>query len=345
MTPNVKSASKAHKLLKIGILFLVIMGVLAILGFIWYQDYQTYVTTEDARIASNTVKIATKIPGKVKSVLVKEGDIVTANQLLAVFDNRDLELIVQQAQAASDASKNKASSILNGTRPEELEIGRSKIDMAQVTLKQAQTELSRQKQLFDQKYISQKDYDNSLNAVEIADKNFKMANDSYNLLFKGARGEDRELVLNQLKQAMAARDLAEYNFTNSSIYAPIGGKVVQKTINEGEYVSAGQTMFSIIDPQNIWVTANIKETDIYRVKLDQPVRIRADAFPKRTFNGKISDLGIATTGTFALLQLSNSSGSFVKVVQNIPVKIQLEKSDVLLPVGSSVTVKILTRKK
>ena len=104
-------------------------------------------------------------------------------------------------------------------------------------------------------------------------------------------------------------------------------------------------MFSIIDPQNIWVTANIKETDIYRVKLDQPVRIRADAFPKRTFNGKISDLGIATTGTFALLQLSNSSGSFVKVVQNIPVKIQLEKSDVLLPVGSSVTVKILTRKK
>jgi membrane fusion protein, multidrug efflux system len=345
MSEKVKSTSKKHKLLKIGILFLVILAVLAVLGFRWYQDLQTYVTTEDARVASNTVKVATKVPGKIKSVLVKEGDVVTANQLLAVFDNRDLELIVQQAQAAADAAKNKAGSILNGTRPEELEIGRSKIEMAQVTLKQAQSELTRQKQLFDQKYISQKDYDNAVNAVEMADKNLKMANDSYNLLFKGARGEDRELVLNQLKQAMAARDLAEYNLTNSSIFAPIGGKIVQKTINEGEYVSAGQTMFSIIDQKNIWITANVKETDIYRIKLNQPVYIHADAFPKSSITGKISDLGIATTGTFALLQLSNSSGSFVKVVQNIPVKIQIDKSEALLPVGSSTTVKILTRSK
>jgi membrane fusion protein (multidrug efflux system) len=345
MTQAVKSDSKAHKLKKVGILFIVIIVFLGILGGKWYIDSQNFITTEDARIASNTLKVATKIPGKVKSVLVKEGDIVTANQLLAVFDNRDLELILQQSQAAADAAKNKAGSILNGTRPEELEIGRSKIDMAQVTLKQAKDEFSRQKQLFDQRYISQKDYDNAVNAVELADKNLKMANDSYNLLFKGARGEDRELVLNQLKQAAAARDLAEYNLTNSSIYAPIGGKIVQKTINVGEYVSAGQTMFSVIDPQDIWVTANIKETDIYRVKLGQPVYIHADAYPKCTFHGKISDLGIATTGTFALLQLSNSSGNFVKVVQNIPVKILLEKSDKLLPVGSSVTVKIGTRKK
>lgn len=345
MSQAVKSDSKAHKLAKIGVLFLIIMVVLGILGARWYIDSENFITTEDARIASNTVKVATKIPGKVKSVLVKEGDIVTPNQLLAVFDNRDLELILQQAQAAADAAKNRAGSILNGTRPEELEIGRSKIDMAQVTLKQATSELTRQKQLFDQKYISQKDYDNASNAVEMADKNLKVAKDSYNLLFKGARGEDRELVLNQLKQATAARDLAVYNFTNSSIYAPIGGKIVQKTINEGEYVNGGQTMFSIIDQQDIWVTANVKETEIYRVKLGQPVNIHADAYPKSTFDGKISDLGIATTGTFALLQLSNSSGSFVKVVQNIPVKIQLEKSDKLLPVGSSVTVKIATRKK
>jgi len=344
MTQQTKpKAPNVNKLRGIGILFFVIIAILGILGIRWYLDLRSYVSTEDARITSNTVRVASKVPGKVKDDFVKEGDMVSINQPLAVFDNKDLELILQQAQAAADAAKNKASSILNGTRPEELEISQSKIDMAQVSLRQTQSEFTRQKQLFDQKYISQKDYDDAVNAVEIAEKNLKVAKDSYNLLFKGARGEDRDLVLNQLKQAAAARDLAEYNFTNSTILSPIAGKVVQKTIHAGEYVSAGQTMFSIIDPNDIWVTANIKETDIYRIKIGQEVNIHADAFPKTTFKGKVSDLGIATTGTFALMQLSNSSGSFVKVVQNIPIKILIEHTDKLLPVGSSVTVKIHTR--
>ncbi len=332
-----------NKLQRIGALFFIIIAVLGILGIRWYIDLRSFVNTEDARVASNTVKVASKVPGKVKDVLVMDGDIVTIDQPLAVFENKDLELILQQAQAAADAAKNKASSILNGTRPEELEILQSKIDMAQVSLRQAQSEFTRQKQLFEQKYISQKDYDDAVNAVEIAEKNLKVAKESYTLQFKGARGEDRELVVNQLKQAMAARDLAEYNLTNSTITSPIAGKVVQKTINTGEYVSAGQTMFSIINPKDIWVSVNIKETDIYRLKLGQDVKIHADAFPKAIFKGKVSDLGIATNGTFALLQLSNSSGSFVKVVQNIPVKILIENTDKLLPVGSSVTVKIHTR--
>jgi membrane fusion protein, multidrug efflux system len=335
--------SNTHKLKKIGILFIVIVAILALLGLRWYHDLRTYVTTEDARIASNTVRVATKLPGRVKTVLVKEGDIVTANQPLAVLENRDLELILQQSQAAADAAKNKAGSILNGTRPEELGIAQSKIDMAQIALKQAQDELVRQKEMYEQKFISKKDFDTAMDAVEIATKNVKVAKESYDLLFKGARGEDRELVLNQLKMAMAAKDLAEYNLINSTILAPISGKIVQKTVNAGEFVSAGQTMFSVIDPNDIWVQANIKETDMYRIALNQKVDIAADANPRGSISGKVSDLGIATNGTFALLQLSNSSGSFVKVVQNIPIKIILDKTDKLLPVGSSVTVKIHTK--
>ncbi len=336
-TANVK------KLKRIAILFCIIVSILLILGLRWFLHARAYVSTEDARIASNTVKVASKIPGKIQEVLVNEGDVVTINQPLAIFENRDLELILQQAQAAADAAQNKASSILNGTRPEELQISKSKIDMANVQLRQSQSELARQKKLFEQKYISQKDYDDALNNVEIAEKNLNVAKGSYTLQFKGARGEERELVLNQHKQANAAKDLAEYNLANSTTLSPIAGKIVQKMVHKGEYVSTGQTMFSIINPKDIWVSANIKETDIYRVKIGQEVRIHADAYPKTIFKGKVSDLGIATTGSFSILSLSNSSGSFVKVVQNIPVKILIETTDKLLPVGSSATVQISTR--
>jgi membrane fusion protein (multidrug efflux system) len=334
---------KKKKLIRIGVLFLLIVAVLAVFAVRWYIDMRTYVTTEDARIAANTVKVATKLSGRIKTVSVKEGDTIMAGQLLAMLDNRDLELLLAQAQANTDAAKNKVSSILNGSRPEELDIAKSKIDMAQVSLKQANAEFNRQKVLFDQKFISQKEFDDTQNALEIAEKNLKVANDSYNLLFKGARGEDRELVVNQLKMASASRDLAEYNFTNSTISAPVGGKIVQMNVNNGEYVSVGQTLFAIINPDSVWVSANIKETDINRVKQGQKVSIFADAIPGKTFTGTVADIGIATNSTFALLQLSNSSGNFVKVVQNIPVKILIDRSNITLPVGSSVMIKILTK--
>jgi membrane fusion protein (multidrug efflux system) len=334
---------KKKKLIRIGVLFLVIVSVLAVLGIRWYIDLRTYVTTEDARVAANTVKVATKLSGRMKIVSVKEGDTVIEGQQLAVLDNRDLELLLVQAQANTDAAKNKVSSILNGSRPEELEIAKSKIDMAQVSLKQAQAEFNRQKVLFDQRFISQKEFDDAQNALEISGKNLNVANDSYNLLFKGARGEDRELVVNQLKMASASRDLAEYNVTNSTISAPVSGKIVQKNVNNGEYVSVGQTLFAIINPDSVWVSANIKESDINRIKHGQKVAIFADAIPGKKFTGTVSDIGIATNSTFALLQLSNSSGNFVKVVQNIPVKILIDKSNDSLPVGSSVTIKILTK--
>ncbi|MEK7274847.1 MAG: efflux RND transporter periplasmic adaptor subunit [Candidatus Desantisbacteria bacterium] len=102
--------------------------------------------------------------------------------------------------------------------------------------------------------------------------------------------------------------------------------------------------FSIIDPANIWIQANIKETDIGRLKLNQQVEIHADQYPGVKFLGRVRDIGIATNSTFALLPSSNSNGNFVKVVQNIPVKIKLDSINKSLAIGSSVTIKINTRR-
>src|SRR5690606_4151307 len=128
-----------------------------------------------------------------------------------------------------------------------------------------------------------------------------------------------------------------------TIRSPINGIVDRTFVEAGEYVSAGQRIALVHDPERLWVEANVKETQIRRLKPGQPVEVTVDAYPGRTFIGRVERIGSSTTSNFALLPTPNPSGNFTKITQRVPVRIAIEQTDAVLSPGMMVEVNIDVR--
>jgi len=142
----------------------------------------------------------------------------------------------------------------------------------------------------------------------------------------------------QVGEAQAQLDAATLDLSYTSIKAPVAGRVTRKNVEAGQYLQVGQTLLAIV-PQDFWVTANFKETQLTRMRVGQPVEIHVDTFPDRTFHGRIGSFQAGTGARFSLLPAENATGNYVKVVQRVPVKILFEPGDHssdLLGLGMSV---------
>ncbi len=134
-------------------------------------------------------------------------------------------------------------------------------------------------------------------------------------------------------------NLPDSNLEIAAIRAPITGTVLKKQGNIGEVVTPGQPLVMLVDPDKLYISANIEETKLERIKPGENVDIVIDEFPGKKFSGRVKSIGQATTATFSLLPTS-TGGNFTKVVQKVPVKIQLDKTDVKLLPGTNAVVKI-----
>jgi membrane fusion protein (multidrug efflux system) len=126
-------------------------------------------------------------------------------------------------------------------------------------------------------------------------------------------------------EAKAALDQAKLNLEYTRITAPFDGRITRKSVEPGDYIQTGQTLFSIV-PRDIWITANFKETQLTYMQPGQPVTIRIDAFPGKVFKGHVDSLQAGTGARFSLLPAENATGNYVKVVQRVPVKIRFDES-------------------
>lgn len=151
--------------------------------------------------------------------------------------------------------------------------------------------------------------------------------------------EGDTVVKNQILARQDSTSLPDSNIDESLIRAPISGRIVKKQGTIGEIWSPGQTLATMIDPNNLYITANIEETKLGRIRIGQPVDITIDQFGSQKFTGKIKSVGEATQSAFSLLP-SSASGTFTKVVQRIPVKIQLNKFNSKILPGTNAVVKI-----
>lgn len=146
-------------------------------------------------------------------------------------------------------------------------------------------------------------------------------------------------VKNQILGHIDASGLTDENVESSLIRAPINGIVIKKEAEEGQYVSAGYTLAVMIDPEKLYITANIEEIKVEKLHEGQSVDIKIDQFEGKDFKGKVSYIGKASNSAFSLLP-SSSGGTFTKVVQKIPVKIELEGNDANLLPGTNADIKI-----
>jgi len=157
-----------------------------------------------------------------------------------------------------------------------------------------------------------------------------------------------EMALAVIKQREAELKLVQNQLAHACITAPCNGIVSKRTVEEGQYISVGQNLCAVVENENLWVTANLKETQLKSIEIGQEVKIKADAYPNLDLTGKIESFSGATGAKYSLLPPDNATGNFIKIIQRIPVKISInklpaDKAKLLFP-GMSVFVKIHTSK-
>lgn len=337
MAEGQKTFKRRKLIILIGVVFLLI-GIAGI-GWWWYKS-TTIISTDDARINGTIVSVSPKISGRVAEVMVKEGDVVRKGEILARIDKRDTDVQENQAKAALAVAKAKRDALVAGARPEEIGEARAvanqtkaSADQALANLKNAEKNYQRMITLYNNGAISATQKDNVEADYLMAKKGWQAAVETTNsaeqklkLVESGSREEDIRAAEAQVKQDEAKFDMAKLNGEYVDIISPVDGVIALKSTNCGEVVAIGQTLFSVVDSSDLWLSARIEETKIGKIMLGQTVEYTIDGYPDQIFSGKVYEIGIATNSTFALVPTENASGNFTKVTQRIPVKISLPQN-------------------
>ena len=287
----------------------------------------SHVSSDNAQVDGHIVPILPKVGGFVTEVRIDENQNVKAGDTLVVLDDRDYK--VRLAQAEADLAVALAG-VSNRARVGQAE---AQVEQAQANALKAHADLERVRPLALQEIVSKQQLDAVETAARAADA--ALAASQAALLAADAR----------VGAARAARDQAALNLSYTRVIAPSSGVVSKKTVELGQLVQAGQPLMSVVPLEDVWVTANLKETEVADVKPGEPVDFTVDAYPGRHFTGHVQSLSPATGARFSLLPPDNATGNFTKVVQRVPVRVRPDKVDPAHPLrpGLSVVVTIQTK--
>lgn len=321
-----KNRPARSKWIIIAVIVLLIAGYF---GFRYWQYASTHESTDDAYTTNHIHQISPRINGTVERVLVDDNVRVKAGQVLVELDPRDYEVSLRQAQAnlsSAEAAVNQAEA--------QLQVAKANLGQAQgseasvqANAENVNADLQRDAQLFKNHVISAQDMDH---ASETARSN----NASLQSARKQVAGAEAQVVLAdaqvkaahaQVQQAQEAVEQAELNLSYTKIVSPADGQVAQRTVESGNRVQPGQALMAISEP-NIWVVANLKEVQMEKVRVGQPVAIRIDSFPHQKFSGWVDSVQPGSGATYSLLPPDNATGNFIKIVQRVPVKIVFDPS-------------------
>jgi membrane fusion protein (multidrug efflux system) len=338
---------------------LLILGVLVLALGAWalqrYLYSRHHVTTDNAQVDGHITVIAPRISAFVSRVLVDDNQHVNAGDTLVVLDARDLRVRLEQAEAELRDAQTAVGGRGNaGQAQAQLQVTRAQAASAQATVaaaesdyKKAAADLERYRVLAGQKIISaqqldaaQAAYDAAAAHLEAVRRQAAAAGSQVSASGAAVRSADARLAA-----AQASVDNARLQLSYALITAPTPGVVAKRTAETGALVQPGQSLMSIVPDHDVWVTANLKETQLAKVRVGDPVEFEVDAYPGRKFSGKVESLSPATGARFSLLPPDNATGNFTKVVQRVPVKIAVEQpSDTTPPLrpGMSVDVDIAT---
>ena len=317
-----------------------IVGAFVLLGLIggwFYNNYRkTHVSTDDAFIDGNIHTIAAKISGTVKQIYVNDNQAVKQGDLLLEIDPEDYSVKYREASSVVNAEKAKLAEATT-----KIAAAQANLELQRANLKLAEIEKTRSENLFQKEAIPRDRYDRAMTGYEVAAAQVKAAEEQLRA------AESQKLTqASTIKQKEASAALADLNYQYTKIYAPADGDVTKKSVQIGNQILAGQPLMAVVALDDIWVTANYKETQMGDIRPGQTVKIRVDSFPGKVFTGKVDSIMAGTGVTFSLFPPENATGNYVKVVQRIPVKIVLnrgEDKDHLLRVGMSAEPTVITR--
>jgi membrane fusion protein (multidrug efflux system) len=306
----------------------------AIVGFIFWFARRNEVRTDDAYTDGNVITMAPKVSGYVVALNIDDNVHVRKGDLLLRIDPRDFLASKQQAQAALELAQAQLKSAQDALRiarvqyPAQLVSARAQQQAALASLDQAQRQYLRQHQV-DRRATTQENIDSSTSAQLSADANVKSAKAQVAVAqlvpeqIRQAASAVEERVA-QVGQAQAQLAQADLDLGYTEVRAPSEGFVTQRSVQLGDYVTTGSSMFLIVTPE-VWITANFKESQLGRMRPGDAVDIKIDAYRGYGLSGHVQSIQYGSGSRFSAFPAENATGNFVKIVQRVPVKIVIDR--------------------
>lgn len=319
---------------RIGILLMIFFLGALLFSIRWWLWGKNHISTDNAFIEANIHPVASRVPGQVYRILVENNQFVHQGETLVELDPTDFQLKAEAANASLELAKNETS----GDEPR-LAALQAELSQARARLAQAESDLKRWEGLLAKEVVPREQVERMATARTIEQERVREKEELLNRLRAelGLIGTGVRSARIALREAQALE--AVHSVTYAKIVAPADGYVTRKGVETGAFVQPGQPLMAVVALQNAWVTANYKERQLTHVSKGDPVTFTVDAYPGKTFSGKVDSIMAGTGAAFSLLPPENASGNYVKVVQRIPVKIIIDKTDEaeqILRVGMSV---------
>jgi membrane fusion protein (multidrug efflux system) len=340
-TPNTpKKMSKKRKLLVAGVAGLIAKIALGA-GAYYMLDGAHYVHTDNAYVDASTAQINAQVSGQVLEVRVGDTDNVRAGDVLAVIDPKDAQLNV----ARSEADYRRTQQRVQQYYAQEASAA-AQVSARQADLVRAEADYARRRALAQTGAVSGEELTATRSAYDAARANMSAAQQNlmaYRALTRGSDVARHPEVVS----ARASLDTAKLALERTVIKAPVDGVVTQLSVQVGQRIEVSQPLMIVAPLQDAYVDANFKEGQLGKVRIGQPVELKADLYgDKVTYHGKVAGLGGGTGSAFAVIPAQNATGNWVRVVQRVPVRIELNPSELAanpLRVGLSMEAKIDVR--
>lgn len=335
----------------------------------WVIDRSHYVSTSDAQIAADVLSVSADVSGNITAAYVTSGDRVKAGDLLYQIDDREArhlltEYLAEEDGLAAQIQRERTQLGLVGSRSgTQIDASRADVQSAQAAVEAARADLTSAQQDYDRELrlketglITQNVWEQAQNKLLAAQQNLRGAE----ARLSSSSAKAREAVISRsdaslvehdlnileaaLQRARAQTEGQKVIIEKHQIRSPINGVVDETFFDAGERTLAGFRVALLHDPGNVWVSANIKETQVRYVEVGAPANIKVDSAPGARITGRVSVIRDLTVAEAALMPNPNATGVFTKITQRIPVRIDIDQGDTQLRPGSMVRVAIERRK-
>ncbi len=319
------------------VLLVVVPLVAVAIGTYIYAESGRYVTTENAYIKSNVVAISSDVSGRVEWVGVDDNTLVREGQILFRLDQQPFKIALERSEA-------------------ELELMRTQVEhlradyheaVAQVAAEEEKVkfltrQLARQKTLKERKLASEQAYDVAAHDLSLARRQVRVLRQRVHGVLQSLGGDPAIEAQEHPRflRARTERDQAMIALADTTVEAPVDGVVSNMKLQAGEYVEEGHAVFTVIENGKVWVEANLKETQLTHVLEGQTASITVDAYPGVEWPATVDAIAPATGAEFSVLPPQNATGNWVKVVQRIPVLLDVEQPPKGHPLRAGMTVTV-----
>ena len=329
---------KRNRILILLTLLFVIIGI--IYGSYWFLVLRHFEETDDAYVAGNQVQIMSQVSGSVTKVWADNTDYIQKGDVLVTLDQTDAQQAFEKAQTTLASSVRQMRQLMINNKQLQ-----ANIEIRKTTLSQAQTDLNRRIPLGSANLIGREELQHARDAVTSAQAALNVAIQQYNAnqaMILGSTLEEQPTV----RQAATDVRNAWLALQRTKIVSPMSGYVSRRSVQPGAQISPTTPLMAVVPASNLWVDANFKETQLAHMRIGQPVTVISDIYGDDVkYTGKVVGLDMGTGSAFSLLPAQNATGNWIKVVQRLPVRIELDAAQLAkhpLRIGLSTLVKVDT---